>query len=587
MPDRVPLPVDPAERFGRLAREIGIPGVAWGVVRDGVLAASGGIGTTRDGEDRRPDADTVFRIASMTKSFTCATLLLLRDEGRLRLDDPVAAWVPALATWPLPTADSEPVTIRQLMTMSGGLPTDDPWGDRQQGLDLDRFAELLAAGPSFAFPPATTFEYSNLGYGILGRVITAAAGREYRELVADRILRPLGMDATVYLEEQVPEARLAHGYVRQGDRLVREGRDGYGALASMGGLFSTVADLARWVQGYIDAFPARDDPEGGHPLRRATRRELQQGTRPIPLRILSAAPDQEPLVLAGSYGFGLAVRLDAELGTFVSHSGGYPGFGSHMVWHPATGLGVIALGNLRYAPMSPASNDVIGALVRADAAPRRRLVALPAAIANRRVVDGLIERWDDAVADDVFAMNMDLDEPRELRRAAIAQVVAELGPFKPDDARGTDVESPAQLSWWLRGTRGWARVGLLVTPEPRPRLQRLTVRGVGDPSPAIRSLAERVLGMAARPPGAWPRDLPVTADVDRDAVLRALRVAAPRFGILRLGLPTAGDGRTTTTFDLTAERGRAELTVGLDAGGKTVTAISLAVPERESPPEAW
>ena len=581
------LPIDPAERFARVAREAGVPGVAWGVVRDGELVASGGIGTIRDGEDRPPDADSVFRIASMTKSFTAATIFLLRDEGLLRLDEPAATYVPALAGWRPPTADGDRITVRHLLTMSAGLPTDDPWGDRQQDLDLERFAELLAAGPALAWPTGTTFEYSNLGYGILGRVITAVAGREYGEVVTDRILRPLGMTATGYHQESVPEDRLVHGYVRRGDTLVREGTDGYGALASMGGLFSSVRDLARWVAGYIDAFPARDDPEGGHPLRRASRRELQQGVRPIPLRILAAAPDQEPLALAGSYGYGLAVRLDAELGTFVSHSGGYPGFGSHMVWHPATGLGVIALGNHRYAPMSPASNDVIGALVRAEAAPRRRLVSMPAVLEMRRVVDGLVAHWDDAVADDVFAMNMDLDEPREMRRSAVERVVAELGPFAPDEARPTEADSPAELAWWLRGPRGWVRLAILVTPEPRPRLQRLWVRAVGDPSPAIRSLAERVLGMAARPPLAWPRDLPVTADVDRAAVLRALRVAAPRFGALGLGLPTAGDGRTTTTFDLSVERRRAELTVGLDADGVTVSAISLGGPERAAPAEAW
>ena len=84
------------ERFERLAREARVPGVAWGVVRDGRLVHSGGAGTIRDGEDRVPDADSVYRIASMTKSFTAATVLLLRDEGRLRLDDPVADHVPAL-----------------------------------------------------------------------------------------------------------------------------------------------------------------------------------------------------------------------------------------------------------------------------------------------------------------------------------------------------------------------------------------------------------------------------------------------------------------------------------------------------------
>ena len=84
-------------RLTRFREEAKVPGVAWGVVRDGELVHTGGAGTIRDGEDARPDADSVYRIASMTKSFTAAAILLLRDEGRLRLDDPVADHVPALA----------------------------------------------------------------------------------------------------------------------------------------------------------------------------------------------------------------------------------------------------------------------------------------------------------------------------------------------------------------------------------------------------------------------------------------------------------------------------------------------------------
>ncbi|MEI7745838.1 MAG: serine hydrolase domain-containing protein, partial [Chloroflexota bacterium] len=330
-------------RFARLREERRLPGIAWGVVRDGVLVHSGGLGTYRAGEDRTPDADTVFRIASMTKSFTAAAILLLRDEGRLRLDDPVANHVPELLGWAPPNADAAPVTIRDLLTMSAGLPTDDPWGDRQQPLALDAFARLLAAGPTFAWPPGSVFEYSNLGYGILGRVITSAAGAEYRDVVRARLLGPLGMHSTAYDALDIEEVRLAHGYVRVRDELVREGTDGYGALASMGGIFSSVRDLSAWVAGFLDAFPARSDAEGPHPLRRSSRREMQQAHRLYGAAVGAHAPDSDPWVTAGGYGYGLTIASDPDLGTFVAHSGGYPGFGSNMSWHPASGLGDLAI----------------------------------------------------------------------------------------------------------------------------------------------------------------------------------------------------------------------------------------------------
>ena len=122
------------------------PGLAYGVVHGDELIHARGLGTLRVGEDATPDARSVFRIASMTKSFTAATVLSLRDEGRLRLDDPIAEYVPELATCRYPTTDSPRITIRHLLTMTAGFPTDDPWGDRQQGLDLGAFSQLLAAG---------------------------------------------------------------------------------------------------------------------------------------------------------------------------------------------------------------------------------------------------------------------------------------------------------------------------------------------------------------------------------------------------------------------------------------------------------
>jgi CubicO group peptidase (beta-lactamase class C family) len=587
VPDLEDLLPDVDERFARTWREARIPGVAWGVIDGGALVHAGGLGSARDGADRRPDADTVFRIASMTKSFTAAALLVLRDEGRIGLDDPVAQHVPELATWRSITADSPPVSVRQLLTMSAGLPTDDPWGDRQQGLDLERFTELLGAGPTVVWPPGTTFDYSNLGYGILGRVITRVAGAEYRDVVRDRLLGPLGMTSTAYLVEELPTDRLAHGYVRRGEALVREGEDGYGALASMGGLFSTIRDLASWVTGFLDAFPARDDPEGPHPLRRATRREMQQVHRAAPVVADGHAFDRDATITGGGYGLGLGIRHDLDVGTIVGHAGGYPGFGSSMLWHPATGLGIVALGNRRYAPMATAASDALIALIRAEARPRRRPVPLPAIASLRAAVESLIERWDEALADRVFAMNMDLDEPRQARRTATETLAATLGPFRADDARGVSSDSPADLTWWLRGEHGWLRIAILVTPEAVPRIQQLTIDGIGDPSAELRAIAAQVLDHAARPGTPWPADLRLGSTLDADALQRELHAAGARLGALHLGSPVAGDGRLGCTFEVTAERGRATLDLALDPGDGAIARLRLRAPARSAPPEAW
>ena len=337
-----------------------VPGVAYGVIVDGELVHTRGVGTVKVGTETTPDADTVFRIASMTKSFTAATVLLLRDEGRLQLDDPAAMHVPELQGQRPPVADAPSITIRRLLSMSAGFPGDDPWGDRQQDLDRDAFSEFLEGGQSFAFMPGTAFEYSNLGYAILGRIITNVTGQEYRDVVRSRVLEPLGMTSTGYEAAAFPAERLATGYARRDDAFVEEPFAGYGAFASMGGLFSTVRDLARWVDGFARAFAPRGEDE--HPLSRASRLEMQQVQRMIDPELTWTSVAELPTVVAMGYGFGTFVRSDMELGTVVAHSGGYPGFGSHMRWHPASGVGVVVLGNRTYFPALKIGDQMLRAL---------------------------------------------------------------------------------------------------------------------------------------------------------------------------------------------------------------------------------
>src|SRR5215475_9795575 len=191
----------------------------------------------------------------------------------------------------------------------------------------------------------------------------------------------------------------------------------------MGGVFSCVRDLARWVGGFEAAFPpgAALDDDGAHPLRRASRREMQQPQAVTGWR----SPDRLPGALPGApsyYGFGLFVDEDPALGRVVSHSGGYPGFGSNMRWHPATGLAVIALGNGTYAPMSGLADLVLRSLLTRSATHHIALAPVPGpddpavesgpvdadliaggpwpeTLAAADAVSSLLQSWDDAAAD--------------------------------------------------------------------------------------------------------------------------------------------------------------------------------------------
>jgi CubicO group peptidase (beta-lactamase class C family) len=215
----------------------------------------------------------------MTKSFSVAATLLLRDEGVLRLDDPIGDHAPELAHLRSPTADAPAITIRDLIGMSSGLVSDDPWADRHLDLGDDELDDIVADGLVFAGPTGACFEYSNLGYALLGRVVHRATGRRLQEHVTERLLEPLGMER--HDVGATGPRRLGTADAAARRRLDRRGGDpsGTGPSRRWAGLWTTVADLARWVGWLADAFPARDDADDGPLLRRSSRREMQSPQR--------------------------------------------------------------------------------------------------------------------------------------------------------------------------------------------------------------------------------------------------------------------------------------------------------------------
>jgi CubicO group peptidase (beta-lactamase class C family) len=191
---------------------------------------------------------------------------------------------------------------------------------------------------------------------------------------------------------------------------------------------------------------------------------------------VTPVPDPDPAVVASSYGFGLVVDDDVRRGRTVSHSGGYPGFGSHMRWHPVTGWGVVVLANRTYAPAFRVGTEVIGELVDAQLAegfaPPTR--AWARTLEAMEVAERLLDSWDDALADAWFAVNVDLDRPRAERRAAFEQARASLGGVTRDHASVVS-SSPSRARWRVAGPGGAAHLEVLLTPEPTPRIQTLTV----------------------------------------------------------------------------------------------------------------
>ena len=382
------------------------PMAATGMLVDGVLTDSTSFGGAT--------TNTRFRIASMTKSFTAALTLLLRDEGVLELETPVRDLAPELTpldaaterAWP---AAPTPLTLRHLLTMSSGLPEDDAWADRHLDCSASEFEAMLQTGVFSIFAPGTSYEYSNIGYGSIGRVIERVTGRTAQDLIVERILAPLGMASTGW---KVPDADVdwAKPYRKVADGVEIEPHlPGDGVIAPMGGLWSTVEDLARWVRFLSD--PTRPGP-------------VSAGSRLEMAAIHTPIMAEANLPLGGGYGMGLTRFFDRIAGPVIGHSGGLPGYGSNMSWQADGSIGIIALANITYARMFSMNRIVMRNLVQSTVSDLG-----PMGDIGSRLV-ALLNDWSDVDADALFADNVGPDESFARRRAQASRLVDEHGPFE-------------------------------------------------------------------------------------------------------------------------------------------------------------
>jgi CubicO group peptidase (beta-lactamase class C family) len=140
----------------------------------------------------------------MSKSFTAMAILQLRDKGRLQLDDVASKYIPALLKQAYPATDAPPLTIRHLLTHAAGFPEDNPWGDRQLAKSNKDLLALINQGISYSQVPGVAYEYSNLGFTLLGHIIQKASGLSYQEYINRNILTPLGMLHTWWEYEKCP-----------------------------------------------------------------------------------------------------------------------------------------------------------------------------------------------------------------------------------------------------------------------------------------------------------------------------------------------------------------------------------------------
>jgi CubicO group peptidase (beta-lactamase class C family) len=457
--------------FADFALDSHIPGLVYGVVANGQLIHVRGYGV-QDLESKRPvTPDTLFRIASMTKAFTALTVLKLRDEGKVRLDELAETYVPELRGWKYPTLDSPRIRVRDLLNHTAGFVTDDPWGDRQSSLAEAAFSQVLREGVPFARPPALNMEYSNLGYAILGRIITNASGRPYADEITRTLLAPLGMTSSSFHVAAAPNERRAQGYNWQDNAWTLEPTMAHGAFGAMGGVQTSATDYAKWVSYLLAAWPARDDADTG-PVKRATVRELAQGSNfPALAPPRPASAGQEECRRAATYGMGMVVVVDCEFGFLLVHGGGYPGYGSFLLLLPQQGVGLFAFANRTYAEPRKAMYDAASILKKADFL-KERPVAISGDLANAyRAVGTIFERGDVAADENLLAVNflMDRDAPGWARD--LASLKKQVGNCDTTAAVVAKSALLGEFTW--RCASGRLAGSVLLAPTQPPRIQSL------------------------------------------------------------------------------------------------------------------
>ncbi len=462
--------------FAEFQKENHIPGLVYGIVADGRLVHVRSFGVQDLKSTRRVTPDSLFRIASMTKAFTALSVLSLRDQGRLSLEAPVETYVPEVKGWRYPSADSPPIRVRDLLHHTAGFVNDDPWGDRQTAMPEEEFTQLLRTGVPFTRAPGLLMEYSNFGYALLGRIVANVSGQPYRTYVERTLLQPLSMTSSGFEDTEAPAERRALAYRWENGAWMEEPTMRHGAFGAMGGLQTSATDYARYVAWLLSAWPPRDDADEG-PIKRATVRELAQGSNFAWLQ--ERTVDGRPCPQAVTYGMGMRVFTDCELGTVLNHGGGYPGYGSGVLLLPDYGVGLFVFSNRTYAGGSDALWRAASMLNTAGLLSERPRPLSPALSDAYAAARNIYRQGDVLVDKSELADNFLMDRSAANWRRELASIKRQVGACERDMpvfARGA---MSANFRWVCE--RGMVDGYLLLAPTTPTTIQQLRLTIAAPP----------------------------------------------------------------------------------------------------------
>jgi len=457
----------------RYAENNHFPGFAFGLMVDGRLVHTGAFGYTDLAKKIPATTASLFRIASMTKSFTAMAILKLRDEGKLELDDPAYKYIPEMKKLQYLTTDAPPVTIRNLLSHAAGFPEDNPWGDRQLQNTDAQLINLVKNGITFSNVPGVAYEYSNLGFTLLGHIVSKVSGKPFDQYITENILQPLGMNHTKWEYTEVPAAQLAHGYRWLNKQWAEQPLLHHGSYGAMGGLITSIEDFSRYVALHQSAWPPSNDKDNG-PVKRSSLREMQQPWNMGSFSPHFKYPDGRECATISAYCYGLNWMKDCDGRIYVGHSGGLPGFGSQWRFLPDYGIGIISFANLTYANAGTINLQVLDTLVALAHFQFRQLPPSKILQQKRNELVNILSHWNNAATSKIFAANFFMDYfPDSLKKEATT-IFADAGTI----LKVNDVIAQNQLrgSFIMEGEKKNIEVSFTLTPENPPLIQEYHIK---------------------------------------------------------------------------------------------------------------
>lgn len=455
-----------------------LPGVAYGLVVDGKLVYKGNIGYTDIDKKIPVTSSSLFRIASMSKSFACMAILKLRDEGKLSLDDPAYKYIPELKNLKYPTADAPHITIRHLMTHGAGFPEDNPWGDRQLA-DTDKdLLELIGKQLSFSNPPGIAFEYSNLGFALQGKIITVVSGMQYQEYIKKNILEPLGMKTSTYEYGDVAPDKLAHGYRWLNNKwnqeeLLHDTKDG--SWGAMGAMISSIDEFGNYMAFHLAAWPPNNAEDDG-PIKRSSVREMHHPWRWTGFNPNFKYPSGRACAITAAYCYGLGWAKDCEGRTYIAHSGGLPGFGSQWRIMPDYGIGIVSFANRTYSPMGFVNMQVLDTLIKIAGLQPMQLPASKILEQRKNDLMKVLHEWNNAEKSGIFAENFFPDYPIDSLKKEARELFTKAG--KIISVKEVKPENQLRGSFIIEGEKTNIEIYFTLSPENPPLIQEYHIREV-------------------------------------------------------------------------------------------------------------